>query len=101
MMKRIAAYTLLASRTLAASLVIASLALAVAFTIASLLVAPTQAQGGVPEHGLPARYIAAFTGAGVVTDALLGPFCKSAAVTGGTLAITCEDDEDPTVVSRQ
>ena len=95
MMKRIAAYTLFPSRTLAASLAIASLALAVAFTIASLVVATTQAQSGVPEQGLPARYIAAYTGAGVVTDALLGPFCKSASASGNTLSIVCEDDDDP------
>ena len=83
------------SRTLAASLVIASLALAVAFTIASLLLATTQAQGGVPQQGLPGRYSAAFTGAGIETGALLGPFCKSASASGNTLSIVCEDDDDP------
>ena len=51
------------------------------------------AQGGVSDQGLPARYIAAFTGAGVVTDALLGPYCKSAATSGSTLTLVCQDTE--------
>ena len=54
-----------------------------------------QAQGGVSKFGLSARYIPAFTGAGIDTTALLGPYCKSAAESGGILTITCEDDDDP------
>ena len=74
------------------------LALALAFFLpaaAALVVATTQAQG-VTTQGLPARYIPAFTGAGIDTTALLGPFCKSASAAGGILTITCEDDDDPT-----
>ena len=60
------------------------------------------AQGGASTQGLPARYVAAFSGAGIETGALLGPFCKSAAVDTGTniLTITCEDDDDPPTPTR-
>ena len=51
---------------------------------------------GVTTQGLPARYIPAFTGAGIDTTALLGPHCKSASKSGSILTITCEDDDDPT-----
>ena len=76
---------------------LACLGLAVGVATASLLMATTQAQG-VATQGLPARYIPAFTGAGIDTTALLGPFCKSAAVDTNTniLTITCEDDDDST-----
>ena len=74
---------------------LAGLGLAVGVAIASLLLATAQAQG-VTTQGLPARYIPGFTGAGIDTTALLGPFCKSATESGGILTITCEDDDDPT-----
>ena len=74
---------------------LAGLGLVVGVAIASLLLATTQAQG-VATQGLPARYIPAFTGAGIDTTALLGPYCKSASASGGILTITCEDDDDPT-----
>ena len=74
----------------------AGLALAVTLAAGALLAAShIQAQGGVPQQGLPGRYSAAFTGAGIETGALLGPFCKSASLAGGTLTIVCEDDDDP------
>ena len=54
------------------------------------------AQGGtptIPTYSFTGRYISAFTGAGVVTNTLLGPFCKSASVSGNTLTIVCQDTE--------
>ena len=76
---------------------ITALAAAVVVGFVAMMVASTgHAQGGVSTFGLSARYMPAFTGAGIETGALLGPFCKSASVTGGTLTIVCEDDDDPT-----
>ena len=82
-------------RILLTTLGILALALALGLPAAALVVATTQAQGVITQ-GLPARYIPAFTGAGIDTTALLGPYCKSASAAGGTLTITCEDDDDPT-----
>ena len=82
-------------RILLTTLGILTLTLALGLAAAALVVATTQAQG-VSTQGLPARYIPAFTGAGIDTAALLGPYCKSARAGGGILTITCEDDHDPT-----
>ena len=82
-------------RILLTTLGILTLTLALGLPAAALVVATTQAQG-VTTQGLPARYIPAFTGAGIDTTALLGPYCKSASAAGGILTITCEDDDDPT-----
>ena len=80
-------------RTFLTTLGIAALAVAVSTGFVALVVAATNPQ--VPDFGLPGRYSAAFTGAGIETGALLGPFCKSASASGNTLSIVCEDDDDP------
>ena len=82
-------------RTLLTIVGIIAVAVAVASVGFVLVATDTSAQGTVPQLGLPGRYGAAFTGAGIETGALLGPFCKSASVTGSTLSIVCEDDDDP------
>lgn len=64
------------------------IAIAVVLLVALLFAGAVWAQS-VPTYGFAGRYIAAFPGAGVVTDALLGPFCKS--VSGGML--TCQGAE--------
>lgn len=50
------------------------------------------AQGGVPEQGLPARYVPVFDGAGIDASAILGSYCKSASTAGNTLSVVCQTD---------
>ena len=72
-------------RGMAALLVVAAIALSAGAVV--------MAQGGgVPEQGLPARYIPAFDGAGIDVSAILGPYCKSASTAGNTLSVVCQTD---------
>ena len=62
------------------------------FAVAMVAASIVLAQSSVPTHGLPARYIPAFDGAGIDMTALLGPYCESASESGGTLSIVCRAD---------
>ena len=61
-------------------------------TLGSGQEAVLNAQAVVPTHGLVARYVAAFDGAGIETSAILGEYCKYPESTGGTFKFICQDD---------
>ena len=91
MMKRIRKWALANTAALAVSLAIL-VALPLVIVAAILIAAPAPGANAQSNTAVFwSRYVAAYPGTtGVVTDALLGPFCKSVSAAG---VMTCQDTE--------